>query len=210
MNGGVFGDQVRGHKVFDSPDHRLTFIASRLHNFYSWLVILPLTGYLMIYSSIQLRRTLATAVQYRLLRYDLLNPDQRGGFLFVERAHVAFNLVAAIVYVQITAHIGTFDRMNSEHVISYVFATLMLIGINRIFLGEIYSTIRELRLEALNSLKDKVLYASDPFSLEILKYCYERKVNAFAVLNFAIKATALLVSVATKISPLLSKTFSGP
>jgi hypothetical protein len=193
-----------GHKVFDSPDHRLTFYASRVHNVYTWLIVLPLLGHVMIYTSIQLKKLIAIAAQQHALRYDLLNPDQKGGFLFVEKAHVAFNFVIALVYLQITVHIETFERMNAEHLIAYIFVTLLLIGINRIFLGDVYSTIKELKLDALNSVKDNV-YENDKLSFEILRYCYERRINEFSIVNFAIQAGAILISGAIKLWPLISK-----
>jgi len=33
-----------GHKVFDSVDHPLTFYVSRIHGFYTWLIVLPVVG----------------------------------------------------------------------------------------------------------------------------------------------------------------------
>ena len=197
-----------GHKVFDSPDHRLTFYASRLHNLYTWLIVLPLWGHVMIYTSIQLRRIMEIAARKKSLRYDLLNPDQQGGFLFVQKAHVAFNVVIALFYVQITMHFETFERMNTEYIIAYTSVTLLLIGVNRIFLGHVYSAINELKLESLNNTKDKV-YQGDELSFEILKHCYERRINEFSIANFLIKAGAILVSGTIKFWPIISKAFTG-
>jgi hypothetical protein len=197
-----------GHKVFDSPDHRLAFYASRLHNAYSWLIVLPLLGHVMIYASVQLRRIVGAAAERRLLRYDLLNPDQKGGFLFVERAHVAFNAVVALIYVQITMHIETFSQMHAEHVVAYVFVTVAFIGINRIFLGDIYATVKDLKLDALNRIKDSV-YENDKLSFEILKYCYERRINEFSLVNFVIKAGAIALSGAIKVWPSIAKSLTG-
>jgi hypothetical protein len=206
----LFGDPVAqwGHKVFDSKDHRLSFYASRLHNAYTWLLVLPLVGHVVIFASIQLRRVVNYAAQTGALRYDLLNPDQRGGFLFIERSHFVFNTLLAIVYVQITIHIGTFERMNAEHIVAYVLATLVLLFGNRIFLGDIYSMIDTLRLDALNTTKEKV-YRNDTLSFEILKYCNERRVSRFSVVNLITKALAIAISAAVKFAPLLSKTFTS-
>jgi riboflavin transporter FmnP len=189
-----------GHKVFDSPDHPLTFIASRIHNLYTWLVIMPILAHIMISSSIQLRRAITAASRGRVLNYDLLNPDQRGGFRFVDNANILFNIIAALVYLQITMHIETFERMNAEHVIAYVALTVLLIVINRMFLGDIYATIKTLRIESLNKLKDNV-YKDDKLSFEILKYCYERKVSEFSIMNFVIKAGAIVIPGVLKLWP---------
>ena len=204
----VFGDPVVrwGHRVFDSPDHPLTFSASRAHNFYTFLVIMPLVGYVVTCSSIQLRRAIATAWSKGKLKYDLLNPDQRGGFGFVDRAHIAFNVVLALIYIQITMHIETFARMNTEHVIGYIVLTVLLVGGNRIFLGDINTKIKTLKLESLNKVKDKV-YEDDNLSFEILKYCYERGISASSIVNFAVKAGAILVPGIVKFWPVISKAF---
>src|SRR5215210_7652594 len=93
--------QVRwGYKVFDSPDHPLTFWASRIHNFYTWMIIMPFLGYVIVVSSHQLWKMMAGAARENALKYDLLNPDQRGGFAFVDKAAIAFNLIAVFVYLQ--------------------------------------------------------------------------------------------------------------
>lgn len=189
-----------GHKVFDSPDHLLTFIASRLHNIYTWLIIIPLLAHVTLSSSFQLKRALETASRENALTYDLLNPDQRGGFGFVDGANIIFNVIAALAYVQVTLHIGTFERMNAEHVIAYVTLTVLLIVINRMFLGGVYATIKTLRIESLNKVKDNV-YNDDKLSFEILKYCYERRVGMLSVINFVIKAGAIVIPGVLKLWP---------
>ena len=196
-----------GHKVFDSKDHLLSFIANRAHGIYTLLIIMPFVGHVMVYSSFQLRQAIALASREGALTYDLLNPDQRGGFGFVDKAHIAFNVVAALVYIQITMHIETF-KMNPEHVIAYIVLTLLLVFINRIFLGDIYATVKRLRLESLNKVKDKA-YNDDKMSFEILKYCYERRVSISSIVNFAINPGAIVVSGIVKLWPFITKVFSG-
>lgn len=204
----VFGNpQIKwGHNVFDSTDHPLTFWASRLHNLYTWLVVLPLLAHVIIYSSIQLWRAMASASRAGVLVYDLLNPDRRGGFGFVDNAAVAFNIIVVLVYVQVLLHVGTF-KMNPEHVIIIVLLTLVAIFINRMFLGGIYATIKTLKLEALNRVKEKV-YKDDKMSFEILKYCYEQRMSSSSLVNFAINPGAILVSGAVKLWPVIAKAFS--
>src|SRR5260370_3562990 len=104
-------------------------------------------------------------------------------------------------------HFETFERMNTEYIIAYISVTLLLIGGNRIFLGNIYSTINELKLESLNDTKDKA-YKGDELSFEILKHCYGRRINEFSIVNFTIKAGAILVAGAIKLRPMISKVFT--
>ncbi len=198
-----------GHEVFDSFDHKYTFLASRAHNIYTWLIMLPLLGHVMIYTSIQLRKIMGVAIKQRLLHYDLLNPDQKGGFLFVENAHLVFNAVVAIVYIQTTMFIETFNLVHTNYVIAYIVATILLIGVNRIFLGHVYSAIKVLRLESLNTIKENVIFKNDGLGFEVLKYYYGRKINGFSVLNFAVKAGAIALSGAPRLWPILSKAFTG-
>lgn len=193
-----------GHKVFDSKDHLLSFLASRIHNLYTWLIIMPFVGHVMACATFQLNRAMERAYRKGVLKYDLLNPDQRGGFGFVDRAHIAFNIVAAFVYIQITTHILTFGRLNAEHIIAYASVTVLLFGINRIFLGKIYATIRTLRLKSLNQMKDKV-FMDDKLSFEVLKYCYERRISTSTLINFIIKAGAILVPGVIKLWPFIRR-----
>jgi riboflavin transporter FmnP len=200
VSGHIFDiPEVRwGHKVFDSIDHPLTFFASRLHNIYTWIILAPFLGHVVVFTSLQLRRAIAVASAESALVYDVLNPDQRGGFGFIDRANVIFNIVTAVAYIEVTMHIETFAKMHAEHVVAYVFLTVTLILTNQMFLGSMYATIRMLRAESLNRLKERV-YNESKLSFEILKYCYERRLSTISVLNGAIKATAIIVPVAVKL-----------
>jgi hypothetical protein len=206
----VFGNpEIRwGHKVFDSPDHMLTFLASRAHNVYTWMFIYPILAHVVLYTFVQLRWGVLEAARQRALRYDVLNSDHRGGFAFVEKAHIAFNLIVALAYIQVTIHIETFSRMNAEHLLTYIALTMLLIGVNRTFLSDMYTTLNDLKLEALNKVKDKALNG-DNLSFEILRYCYERRVDTFGILNVLIKAGAIAVSVGVKLLPWMSKGVPG-
>jgi hypothetical protein len=180
---------------------------SRVHNAYTWLLLLPLVGHVVVVSSFQLRSIIYTAAQKGGLGYDLLNPDHQGGFLFIEQSRTIFNCLIAIVYVQITMHIGTFERMNLEHIIAYGVSTLFLLGGNRIVFGTSSRLIDGARLEALNATK-KEAYKKDALSFEILKYCYERRINRFSVTNIITKSAAILLSAAVKLLPLFAKAFT--
>lgn len=192
------------YKVFDSKDHILSFLASRSHNVYTYVLIYPFVGYVLLCVSRQLRRIFTLSLRHGILRFDLLNPDQRGGFSFVYKSHAMFNLIVAIVYVQLALHVKTFEQMNIEHYITLGAATLLLIFGNRIFLGDVFGRIEALKIDALDSRK-KSVYNNDALSFEILKYCYQRRVNPYSILNFVIKAVAIGVSTGEKILPLLSK-----
>lgn len=189
----VFGNSLaKWGPVYDSLDHRWSFVAGRIHLFYSWIIIMPLAVHVVIFSSIQLRKTMRIAARESLLTYDLLNPDRRGGFGFVDSALIAFNLIVALVYIEVTLHIETFRRVNVEHVFNYAVLTLLLIGINRMFFAHIYATIKKLRIESLNRLKDDV-FKDNKLSFDILKYCYEQRVNPSSIASFVIKASAIAI-----------------
>jgi hypothetical protein len=199
----VFGN-VESHwgKVFDSVDHPLGFFLNRANNFYTWMILLPLCGHVMAFSTIQLVRTIATAADSDALKYDLLNPDRCGGYVSIARAHLILNVVIAIVYIQVTLHTETFMRMNLDHATAYAAATLVLLFGNTVFLGGIQRRIRRLRTDALNERKDRV-YKNDALSLEILKFFYEHPKNGFSLANFATKTVAVLVPAVMKAAPAL-------
>jgi hypothetical protein len=202
----VFGNaEVHwGHKVFDSTNHPFCFYLNRLNNFYTWILILPFCGHVMIFSSNQLVAAISRAIDEKVIIYDLLNPDKYGGFLPVERAHVIYNVMIAMIYVQIALHTGTFNRLNVEHLVSYIAATIILLFGNRLFLGRIYREIRKLRISALNECKDRV-YRGDALSFEILKYCYQPRANKFSIFNAITKTGAIFVSLVIKAAPIISE-----
>lgn len=140
----VFGNpEARwGYKVFDSIDHPIGFALNRLNNFYTWMVVLPVCGYMLAITTGHLVRAVNLAADRNAIRYDLLNPDRCGGFAPVERAHLLFNIIVALVYVEIVLHIGTFMRMNAEHMLAYACATLLLLFGNTLFLGSLNRRIK--------------------------------------------------------------------
>lgn len=189
----VFGDPVAkwGH-VLDSKIHPWSFVAGRLHNIYTWIIIMPFVAHVMILSFIQLWRAMVIALRKGVLRYDLLNPDQRGGFGFVYNALIAFNVIAALVIIEVTLHKETFGRLNLEHITDYIILTVLLFGINNLFFAYMYGQIKGLRMESLNEVKDEV-FRNNKLSFEILKYCYERRVSPLLIANFLVQASAIVI-----------------
>lgn len=204
----VFGDPVaKWGLVLDSVDHPWSFLAGRLHNIYTWIIIMPFVVHVMICSSLQLRKAMDIASNKSVLTYDLLNPDQRGGFGFVDKSLLAFNVISALVYIEITMHIETFARLNLEHIVDYVILTVLLFGINRMFFAYMYATIKRLRIKALNKVKDKV-FKNDELSFKILKYCYERRIRTLSIANFLVQASAIAIPGIVKFWPLIVKAFT--
>ena len=202
----VLGDPVaKWGLVFDSVDHPWSFFVGRIHIIYLEVIIMPLVVYVMVCSSLELRKVMNIASREGVLTYDLLNPDQRGGFGFVDNAVLAFNIVAALVYIQITLYIETYAKYNLEHIIDYIILTLLLIGINKIFFADMYGMIKRLRLESLNKVKDEVFKNNNNLSLEILKYCYERRIRTLSVANFLVQASAIAVPGIVKFWPFIVK-----
>ncbi len=183
-----------GHKVFDSIDHPLTFSVSRVHGFYTWLIIMPLVAHVVTLSSLQLRRAIGIASREGALRYDLLNPDRRGGFGFLRKAQAAFSVITGLVYIQIVLY--SLDRILKtvpEAIVSFGIVTLLLVWLNLAFFPDIYKKIKTLRLKSLDRIKDKV-YENDKLSFEILKYCYERRINWYLIISIIIQAAAILIA----------------
>src|SRR5919205_6497 len=200
----VLGDPVaKWGPVFDSLDHPWSFFVGRLHIIYLEVIIMPLVVYVMVCSSLELKKVMRIASREGVLTYDLLNPDQRGGFGFVDNAVLAFNVVAALVYIQITLYIETYAKYNLEHVVDYVILTLLLIGINKIFFADMYGMIKRLRVESLNKVKDEVFKNNNNLSFEILKYCYERRIRTLTVANFLVQAGAIAVPGIVKFWPFI-------
>lgn len=199
----IFGNPVaRWGLVFDLPDHPWSFLGGRLHNVYTWVIIMPFVAHVVICSSIQLRRAMAVASNKGALQYDLLNPDQRGGFGFIDKSLLAYNIIAALVYIEVTMHIETFSRLNLEHVVDYIILTALLVGVNKMFFADMYAKVKRLRLESLNRVKDEV-FKNNNLSFEILKYCYERRVRTLSVANFLIQAGAIAAPGVVKFWPFI-------
>ncbi|HJP93597.1 MAG TPA: hypothetical protein VJ875_16680 [Pyrinomonadaceae bacterium] len=201
----VFGDPLaKWGPVLDTKDHPWCFLMGRLHNIYSWIILMPFVAHVMICASIQLQRTMRIASENRAIKYDLLNPDQRGGFGFIDNSLLAFNILAAIVYVEVTLHAETFKRLNLEHIVDYFIVTLLLVGINRMFFANMYATVKRLRIQSLNEVKDQV-FKNNELSFEILKYCYERRIKTLSIANALVQAGAIAIPGIVKYWPTIVK-----
>lgn len=190
-----------GHQVFDSPAHPWSFVLNRINNFYTWVVLLPVCGHVFITSSIGLHRTFQAAVADGVAQYDILNPDKSGGYLFVENARLYFNIVLAVLYLDVSMHTGTFRVIHFDHMVSYAAATLLLLFGNVMVFRRISEGIGTLKNTAANSRKQKA-YANDPLSFEILKYLYELR-SPRVFVNFLVKAVPIAWSLAMKAAPLI-------
>lgn len=84
---------------------------------------------------------------------------------------------------------------------------MLLIAVPIMFLGSIYATIKRLRFESLNTVKDKV-YKDDKLSFEILKFCYERRTRTSVIVDFVIKAAPIVISVVINLWPSIAKLFT--
>lgn len=190
--------------VFDSIDHVSCFILNRINALFSWAIILPFCLYVTIFTTIYLIRMIDYLVKNSAVEYDLLNPDRCGGFSFVGKANIYYNFAAAIVYLQITLHIITFNAVNIEHILSYSFITLWFLFGNSFFFNQVFSKIKVLRLKALNKCKDEI-YNHDYLSFEIYKYYQSSFASrpytkeAMYIINF-IKAVAVALPFAIKIA----------
>jgi hypothetical protein len=189
----LFGNPVaKWGLVIDSKAHPWSFVAGRLHNIYTWIIIMPFVAHVMIWSFIQLWMAMKIALKERVLRYDLLNPDRRGGFGFVYNALIAFNVVAALVIIEVSLHSQTFGRLNLEHITNYIILAVLLFGVNNLFLAYMYGPINRLRTESLNKVKDEV-FKNNNLSFEILKYCYTRRMSVLSIANFLVQASAIAI-----------------
>jgi hypothetical protein len=204
----VFGDPVaKWGYVLDSADHPWSFVAGRLHNIYTWIIIMPFVAHVMFWSFIQLWRAMVIALKKGVLKYDLLNPDQRGGFGFVYNALIGFNVIVALVFIEITLHSATFGRLNLEHIMDYIILTVFLFGVNNLFFAYMYAPIKRLRMEALNKVQDEVS-KNNTLSFEILKYCYERRVSPLSFASFLVQASAFAIPGIIRLWPHIMKAFS--
>jgi hypothetical protein len=192
--------------VFDSLQHLRSFSVNRLNNVYSWIIIFPFCGYVVLLSSIQLVRAISKAAKDDSIRYDLLNPDNSGGFAAVGRAHLTFNFLLAITYLQIVLYTTTFKTTNIEHIVAYFGLTLVFIFGNSIFMADANRQIKRLRIEALNVCKERA-YSGDNLQFQILKYALEIKPKIFSLIDFATKAVVIAISFAIKFGPSLLSSY---
>jgi hypothetical protein len=198
-----FAERYWEHRVFDSPDHSWSFALNRINNFYTWVILLPLCGHVLVWSSIHLRKIFRAAVQEKAATFDILDPDRMGGYLAVENAKVIFNVILAAVYIDVSLHTGTFRVIHFDHALAYVAATMILLFGNMLVFREANGEIKALRRAAINARKHKV-YEEDALSFEILKYVYSVRPPR-TIENFVIKAVPIVGSLALKLAPVIAQ-----
>lgn len=197
----VFGNAVDhwGVYVFDSTDHMASFIANRINNLYTWAILLPICGHTVIFTTISISKTMTKAIKTGEIKYDLLNSDRYGGFLFTERANLILNIIGSIVFIQVAAHTGTF-KLNPEHIISFIVSAVLLLFGNSLFFWPMFHEIKKLKNQAIDDFKMKT-YEGSAISLEILRYYDSFESNKFSIMNLSSRSIALIASVAVKSTP---------
>jgi hypothetical protein len=167
---------------------------------------MPFVVHVIICSSIQLKRAMTAASPSGVLKYDLLNPDRRGGFAFLFNSAITFNIVAALVYIEITLHRETFGRWNMEHIFDYALFMAGVLFVNKMFFTDMYATVKRLRFESLNKVKEQV-FQNNTLSFEVLKYCYEGRINRLEVANVLVQASAILIPGIVQFWPQIARVF---
>lgn len=187
--------------VFDSIDHKASFLANRINNFYTWCFLVPFCIHIFVFSTYMLVSTLSEAFKTKQAKYDLLHPDRSGGFGFLEHSRLLFNFILAVFLIQIAAHSGTF-KLNPEHVVAYLVAVLVLIYGNSIFMGDIFTKLTVVKEQSINEYKEKS-YADDSLSFEILKYFFEVHQKTYVLSNGSAKLLAMFISIVIKFLPIM-------
>ncbi|MCG8509964.1 MAG: hypothetical protein MI741_12120 [Rhodospirillales bacterium] len=204
----LFGDPVVhwGSPVFDSIDHPASFVANRVQNIYSWVLLYPVCGYVIVFSTFLVSRQIRRSNGLRLKKFDLLHYDRHGGYRFVERANLLMNLIGAVILVQVAAHSGTF-QINPEHILSFAAATVFLLFANTFFFGAIFTDIDELRRAATHEWRDRI-YKGETLGLEVLRYYEDARTARFSLLNLLTRVLAITVSIGLKLLPFLKSVLS--
>lgn len=155
--------------VFDSLRHPYSFALNKIFSFYSWCVVFPICGYVALITTIRLSEMIAAIGKDHSIEYDLLHPDNAGGFASVQLATAYFNIGVVLAYLQIALYTVTFRSVNVHQLLAYGLTTFALLAANFMIFGRVDRAITEKKRAALAKTKDRA-YQGDSLSFEIFRY----------------------------------------
>lgn len=165
-------DDVQNHwngDVFDSLRHPYSFSLNKIFSFYSWCIVFPICGYIALTSTLQIYRMVGAVEKDCGIGYDLLHPDNAGGFASIRLAIAYFNIGIALIYLQIALYTVTFHGINIAQAGAYALTTIAFLIANLAIFGRIDRIIEKKKQSALNEVKARA-YDGDITNFEIFRY----------------------------------------
>ena len=183
--------------VFDSLRHPASFTMNKLFLLYSWCIVIPLCAFIFLITSVYMSRIFIALSFDENSKYDLLNPDNAGGYSAARYASAYLNIALSIVYLQISLYVLTFQGANPEHIIGYAIATLLLLFANAIVFRKVETVIAKKKDSALNDLKSKT-YSGDQLHFDIYRYYVDifskhALQRRLSVLVFSVKSVVIVI-----------------
>ena len=116
-----------GHDVFDSSEHRFSYVTFRLVLWGSWGVLYPYVTVAFFGISGTLYRATATLARRGRLEYRLFHPDRSGGFATIGDISFAAIMTVLVLYVSLAVVMVTHHKLNILQVSGIVILSAALI-----------------------------------------------------------------------------------
>lgn len=195
-----------GRLTYDAFQFKWGFYCTRVHLFISWVVILPFFAFATIYSTLTLVTIIKDMDNKSILPFDMLHNDQCGGYSFIGEAHIYFNLIISVCYIEVSSVVFISKDITLEQLLIYIFLTITLFLGNTIILHSSLDSLKRARNKILNAYKQKIAQSNHGYNFEIYKYCInEVKHSPFTKYSVNMIRATKLVAFAISLSLQIKK-----
>lgn len=116
-----------GHDVFDSSEHRFSYVAFRIVLWGSWGVLYPYVAVAFLGISGIAYRATATLARHGRLEYRLFHPDRSGGFATIGDISFAAIMTVLVLYASLAVVMVTHHKLNILQVSGVVILSVALV-----------------------------------------------------------------------------------
>lgn len=182
------------HDVFDSISHLPSFLAFKTVLFFSWVLIYPAVGFLVISTAYATWRILREAELEGLIAPQMEHPDECYGLRSVGTLNISILIPYLLVIFSTYSIIETHDTVYASVMSSVVVISLLFIWTSYIVIQPVYSILASARRKACNDLimkmesRQRTAGARVQFLLERLVY------SAASASPYSVEARVTLVA----------------
>jgi len=146
---------VYGNDVFDAYYYQWGYYANKINLFYSWVVVYPLVGYLLVAMSVSIRFILVRSKEAELLQLTVVHPDGSYGLFNLGILNIAllvpYVLSFSVVYMLLLTHETTYASV----IVALGGLSFALVAASFLTIGPISALGRRAQEEAYEKLENQ-------------------------------------------------------
>lgn len=153
-----------GRDVFDSSEHRFSYVAFRIVLWGSWGVLYPYVAVAFLGISGTVYRATATLARHGRLEYRLFHPDRSGGFATIGDISFAAIMAVLVLYASLAVVMVTHQKLNILQISGVFILSAALILLTYYISWPVTKFMWHQRWRERRRGYRRLMYGPDPFA----------------------------------------------